>query len=159
MTDTNVVVLKGRLTRTCELKYTQSQRPFVNFSIAVNDSIKNANTGEWENRPSYFDVTVWGKYGESVAKYLVKGREVLVQGKLRQDRWQGSDGKTQSRINVISENLELLREPKGRNAQAENLPPPPPADTPSFDQMPPSAGPFAPPQDSDNPFDDAQPVF
>ena len=153
MSDTNIVVIKGRLTRPAELKYTQGQRPFVNFSLAVNDSIKNTNTGEWENRPSFFDVTVWGKYGESVAKYMTKGREVLVTGRLRQERWQGNDGKTQTRVCVISENMELLRESKGTK-QAEELTPPQagntPPDAPSFDNLPPS---------DVNGYTDPQPIF
>lgn len=158
MSDTNIAVLKGRLTRAAELKYTQAQKPFVNFSIAVNDSIKNSTTGEWESRPNFFDVTVWGKYGESTAKHLTKGREVLVAGRLRQERWQDQSGKTQSRIVIVSENLELLREPKGNTSSTAQTPPPP-SDMPDFGQMPPAGSPFAPPTDEDNPFADATPVY
>lgn len=145
MSDTNIVVLKGRLTKSAELKYTQGQRPYVTFSIAVNDSIKNQTTGEWESRPNFFDVTVWGKYGESVAKYMGRGREVLVTGRLRQDRWQDQNGQTKSRITVVSENMELLREPKGGQSASDN--PPPPSDAPDF-----------PPPEQDAPPSDA-PVF
>lgn len=161
MNDTNIVVLKGRLTKPCELKYTQNQRPFVNFSVAVNESIKNSATGEWESRPNFFDVTLWGNYGASIAKYLTKGREVLVSGRLRQDRWQDQNGKTQSRVTVVSENLELLREPKGSdgNNSQEQPAPPLPDDAPNFDNASPSGNPFGPPTDDDNPFQDSTPVF
>ena len=76
MSDTNIVCIKGRLTKSAELKYTQNQKPFVSFSIAVNESVKDGATGEWSSRANYFDVTAWGKYGEAVAKYMTKGREI-----------------------------------------------------------------------------------
>ena len=141
MSDTNVVILKGRLIKSAELKYTKDQKPFVNFSLAVNDSIKNQTTGEWENRPNFFDATSWGKYAESVAKYMTKGREILITGRLKQGRWNNAEGKPQSRISIFCENFELLREPKGNTGNAGSAPqayPPEPQDAPNFDGLPPS---------------------
>lgn len=142
MSDTNMVCIKGRLTKSAELKYTQNQKPFVSFSIAVNESIKDGATGEWSSRPNYFDVTAWGKYGEAVAKYMTKGREILIAGHLRQDRWTNQEGKTQTRVGIIADNFELLREPKGSSASPNEAPQqtPPPDDAPSFGEFPPPEG-------------------
>ena len=142
MSDTNIVCIKGRLTKSAELKYTQNQKPFVNFSIAVNESIKDSATGEWSSRANYFDVTAWGKYGEAVAKYMTKGREILISGHLRQDRWTNQEGKTQTRVGIIADNFELLREPKGTPASPNEAPQqtPPPDDAPSFGEFPPPEG-------------------
>ena len=143
MSDTNIVCIKGRLTKSAELKYTQNQKPFVSFSIAVNESIKDGATGEWSSRANYFDVTAWGKYGEAVAKYMTKGREILISGHLRQDRWTNQEGKTQTRVGIVADNFELLREPKGSNPASPNDTPqqtPPPDDAPSFGEFPPPEG-------------------
>lgn len=142
MSDTNIVCIKGRLTKSAELKYTQNQKPFVSFSIAVNESVKDGATGEWSSRANYFDVTAWGKYGEAVAKYMTKGREILIDGHLRQDRWTNQEGKTQTRVGIIADNFELLREPKGTPASPNEAPQqtPPPDDAPSFGEFPPPEG-------------------
>lgn len=142
MSDTNIVCIKGRLTKSAELKYTQNQKPFVSFSIAVNESIKDGATGEWSSRANYFDVTAWGKYGEAVAKYMTKGREILIAGHLRQDRWTNQEGKTQTRVGIVADNFELLREPKGSSASPNEAPQqtPPPDDAPSFGEFPPPEG-------------------
>ena len=142
MSDTNIVCIKGRLTRSAELKYTQNQKPFVSFSIAVNESVKDGTTGEWSSRANYFDVTAWGKYGEAVAKYMTKGREILIGGHLRQDRWTNQEGKTQTRVGIVADNFELLREPKGNPASPNEAPQqtPPPDDAPSFGEFPPPEG-------------------
>ena len=142
MSDTNIVCIKGRLTKSAELKYTQNQKPFVSFSIAVNESIKDGATGEWSSRANYFDVTAWGKYGEAVAKYMTKGREILIGGHLRQVRWTNQEGKTQTRVGIIADNFELLREPKGTPASPNEAPQqtPPPDDAPSFGEFPPPEG-------------------
>lgn len=142
MSDTNIVCIKGRLTKSAELKYTQNQKPFVSFSIAVNESIKDGATGEWSSRANYFDVTAWGKYGEAVAKYMTKGREILIGGRLRQDRWTNQEGKTQTRVGIVADNFELLREPKGNPASPNEAPQqtPPPDDAPNFGEFPPPEG-------------------
>lgn len=143
MSDTNIVCIKGRLTKSVELKYTQKQKSFVSFSIAVNESVKDGATDEWSSRANYFDVTAWGKYGEAVAKYMTKGREILISGHLRQDRWTNADGSIKSRVGIVADNFELLREPKGSTPVSPNEAPqqtPPPDDAPSFGEFPPPEG-------------------
>lgn len=105
MADINCVVLVGRLTRDAELKYTNNGYPVCNFSIAVNRRRKNGDV--WEDEASFFDVVLWGKLGEALNQYLVKGKQVSVSGELRQNRWE-QDGQTRSRVEVVATNLQLL---------------------------------------------------
>lgn len=92
MQDTNVAVLVGNLTRDPELRATASGTPVCKLRIAVNGRRKDASSGEWRERPNYFDVTVWGRRGESCAEYLSKGRKVCVSGELEWREWEASDG-------------------------------------------------------------------
>jgi single-strand DNA-binding protein len=103
--DINHVVLVGRLTRDAELKYTANGQAVCKFSIAVNRSRKNGD--QWVDEASFFDVTLWGRQGEAVNQYLVKGKQVGIDGELRQDRWE-QDGQKRSRVDIVANNLQLL---------------------------------------------------
>ncbi|MDR1586508.1 MAG: single-stranded DNA-binding protein [Treponema sp.] len=105
MADLNHVVLIGRLTRDAELKYTANGQAVCKFSIAVNRRRKNGD--QWEDEANFFDVVVWGRQGESLSQYLVKGKMVGVDGELRQDRWQ-QDGQNRSKVEIIANYLQLL---------------------------------------------------
>jgi single-strand DNA-binding protein len=105
MADLNHVVLIGRLTRDAELKYTANGQAVCKFSIAVNRRRKNGD--QWEDEANFFDIVVWGRQGESLNQYLVKGKMVGVDGELRQDRWQ-QDGQNRSKVEIIANYLQLL---------------------------------------------------
>ena len=105
MRDVNIVVLVGRLTRDAELKYTNSGQPICRFSLAVNRSRKQGD--QWVEEASFFDVDYWGKGGEAVNQYLVKGKQVAVEGELRQDRWE-QDGQARSKVIISASNVQLL---------------------------------------------------
>ena len=105
MIDINSVVLIGRLTRDADLKYTSGGTPVCKFSIAVNRSVKREGT--WEDEANFFDIVLWGKQGESLNKYLLKGKQVAVLGELRQDRWQ-QDGQNRSKVEIIANSIQLL---------------------------------------------------
>jgi single-strand DNA-binding protein len=111
MADINHVVLVGRLTRDAELKYTASGQAVCKFSLAINRRRKNGD--QWENEANYFDIVLWGKMGEAVAKLLVKGKTVGVDGELRQDRWQQQDGQNRSKVEIVASNVQLLGSPGG----------------------------------------------
>ncbi len=103
--DINSVVLVGRLTRDAELKYTNSGTAVCKFSIAVNRSRKTQNG--WEEEAHFFDIVLWGRQGEAIQKYLGKGKQVAVQGDLRQSRWE-QNGQTRSRVEIHAQNVQLL---------------------------------------------------
>jgi single-strand DNA-binding protein len=105
MADLNHVILIGRLTRDAELKYTAGGQAVCKFSIAVNRRRKNGD--QWEDEANFFDIVVWGRQGESLNQYLVKGKMVGVDGELRQDRWQ-QDGQNRSKVEIVANYLQLL---------------------------------------------------
>jgi len=105
MADINHVVLIGRLTRDSELKYTAGGQAVCKFSIAVNRRKKQGE--QWVEEPNFFDIVLWGRQGESLNQYLVKGKQVGIDGELRQDRWE-QDGQNRSRVEIVANNLQLL---------------------------------------------------
>ncbi len=108
MSDINVIVLIGRLTRDSELKYTPSGLPICRFSIAVNRSKKQDD--QWVDEPHYFDIEFYGKSAEGLSKYLLKGRQVAVHGELRQDRWE-KDGQQRSKVVIVAATIRPLGSP------------------------------------------------
>lgn len=105
MSNTNILALVGRLTRDAELSYTNNGTAKAAFSIAVNRSVKKGDA--WTDEASFFDLTLWGKTAEGLAKYMAKGQLVAVQGSLKQERWE-KDGQKQSRVAIHVDNIELL---------------------------------------------------
>jgi single-strand DNA-binding protein len=105
MIDLNRVVLIGRLTRDAELKYTANGQAVCKFSIAVNRRKKSGE--QWVDEANFFDIVVWGRQGESLNQYLVKGKQVGIDGELRQDRWE-QDGQNRSKVEVVVNNIQLL---------------------------------------------------
>lgn len=104
--DINRVVLVGRLTRDAELKYSNSGLAICAFSVAVNSSRKQGD--EWVEEANFFDITVFGRQGEAIQRYLVKGQQVGVDGRLKQDRWQTPEGQNRSKVAIIADNVRLL---------------------------------------------------
>ncbi len=105
MADVNHVVLIGRLTRDAELKYTSGGVPVCKFSIAINRRKKSGD--EWVEEVHFFDIVVWGRQGEALNQYLVKGKQVAIEGELRQNRWE-QDGQSRSKVEIVANNLQLL---------------------------------------------------
>jgi single-strand DNA-binding protein len=105
MADINHVTLIGRLTRDAELRYTAGGQAVCKFSIAVNRRRKNGD--QWEDEANFFDIVLWGRQGEALNQYLVKGKMIGLEGELRQDRWQ-QDGQNRSKVEIVANNLQLL---------------------------------------------------
>ena len=108
MTDLNSVIEIGRLTRDIserDFAYTTAGKARLNLSIAVNRSEKRG--GEWADKVSFFDVTVWGKTAENIRPYLHKGKQIAVYGYLDQQRWE-KDGVKYSKVVIIADNVQLL---------------------------------------------------
>ena len=92
MANINRVVLVGNLTRDPELRHTPSGTAVCSLRLAVNTRRKDGATGEWTEKPNYFDITVWGNQGENCAQYLAKGRPVAIDGRLEWREWDAQDG-------------------------------------------------------------------
>lgn len=108
MSDVNIAVLVGRLTRDAELKYTNSGSSVCRFSIAINRRKKQGE--QWIDEPHFFEVDYWGKGAEAISQYLTKGKQVAVEGELRQDRWE-QDGQARSKVIISANNVQLLGSP------------------------------------------------
>ena len=108
MTDINHVMLIGRLTKDLDDRsfgYVGNGQCRANVSIAVNRSRKNGDN--WVDEVSYFDVTIWGKQAENLKPYLTKGKQIAVEGFLKQDRWE-KDGQKFSKVTITANNVQLL---------------------------------------------------
>ena len=108
MTDINHVILIGRITQDLNEQsfgYTNNGQAKANISIAVNRSKKQGE--EWVEEVSYFQITIWGKTAENLKPYLTKGKQIAVDGYLKQDRWE-KDGQKQSRVSIVATNVQLL---------------------------------------------------
>ncbi|MGL4525032.1 MAG: single-stranded DNA-binding protein [Spirochaetia bacterium] len=106
MTDINNLTIMGRLTKDCEMKYSSGGMAIVSFSIAVNLSERDSS-GQWEDKASFFDVTLFGNQAESLSSYLAKAQQVCVQGHLKQERW-NSDGVMHSRVKIVANRVNLV---------------------------------------------------
>ncbi|RKX79217.1 MAG: single-stranded DNA-binding protein [Spirochaetes bacterium] len=114
MTDINRVILVGRLTRDAELRYTNAGTPVSKFSLAVNRRRKSGDM--WVDDPNFFNIVLWGKAAEALNQYLVKGKQVAIDGELRQSKWE-QDGQMRSRVEINANNIQLLSGVRGAQPQ------------------------------------------
>ncbi len=106
MANYNRVILAGNLTRDPEVRYLQSGTAVCDMSIAINRRYKTSS-GETQEETCFVDITVWGKQAEYCGQYLQKGRSVLVEGRLKLDRWE-KDGQKHSRLSVVADRVQFL---------------------------------------------------
>ena len=105
-TDINHVTLVGRLTRDAEIRYSGSGFPITTLSLALTATRKKGD--DWVEESHFFDCTVLGKQGEALKDYLLKGKQIAVDGKLRQERWEQDDGNKRSKVVILVDNIQLL---------------------------------------------------
>lgn len=107
-TNINRVVLTGNLTRDPELRSLASGMSVCSLRIACNTRRKNNASGEWEEKPNYFDVTVWGGQGENCARFLSKGRPIALDGRLEWREWTTQDGQKRQSVDIIADSVQFL---------------------------------------------------
>ena len=100
MASYNRVVLVGNLTRDTELRYISSGTAVTEIGLAVNDRRKN-QAGEWVDETQFIDITLWARTAEVASEYLSKGSSVLIEGRLKLDRWE-KDGQKFSKLREVS---------------------------------------------------------
>ena len=136
----NRVVLTGNLTRDPELRSLPSGMSVCSLRLAVNTRRKGAS-GDWEDKPNYFDVTVWGAQGENCAQYLSKGRPVAVDGRLEWREWETENGQKRQAIDIIADSVQFLGSREGGENGGRFTPQSDvPADTADFAPAPVAAG-------------------
>lgn len=111
-TNINRVVITGNLTRDPELRSTNSGTPVCSLRVACNTRRKDAS-GQWVDKPNYFDVTVWGAQGENCATYLQKGRPVAVDGRLEWREWDDPSGNKRQAIDIVADSVQFLGSREG----------------------------------------------
>lgn len=107
-TNINRVVITGNLTADPELRSLPSGSSVCSLRIACNTRRKNNSTGEWEDKPNYFNVTVWGAQGENCARFLSKGRPVAIDGRLEWREWETQDGAKRQAVDIIADSVQFL---------------------------------------------------
>lgn len=151
--DINTVTVSGNLTRDPEVRAVPSSGQSVcSLRIAHNERFKNAE-GEWADRTSYFDVTIWSGLGEWMGRNLRKGQKVVVSGRLKWREWDGPDGQKRQAVDITADSVvPVVREDRGGGgsngfAARSDVP----ADTSDYQPAASGAGRAGPP-DEDIPF-------
>lgn len=119
MSDLAVAVIVGRLTRDAELKYTNSGQAVCHFSVAT--SAKRKKGDQWVEEASFWDVDYWGKGGEGINQYLVKGKQVAIEGSMRQDTRE-QDGQTRKKTLITANSVQLLGGGQGNGQEGQRRP-------------------------------------
>lgn len=108
MQNVNRVVMTGNLTRDPELKTTGGGTSVCSMRLAVNGRIKDGGSGEWRDKPNFFDVVCFGAQADNCNKYLSKGRPIALDGRLDWREWQTDGGDKRQAVQVIAENVQFL---------------------------------------------------
>ena len=108
MANINRVILTGNLTADPELSTLASGTSVCRLRLAVNRRYKDQSSGEWSEKPNYFDIKVWGAQGENCATYLSKGRPVAVDGRLEWREWEAQDGTKRQAVEIVADTVQFL---------------------------------------------------
>jgi single-strand DNA-binding protein len=107
MSDLNRVIIVGRLTRDPEVRYTSGGMPIVNLGLASDTRQKDGASGQWVEKPNFFDVVGFGERFEKLAQHLEKGRRIGIDGSLRWSSWE-TDGQKRSKVEIIADSIQFL---------------------------------------------------
>lgn len=153
----NRVIITGNLTSDPDLRALPSGTSVCKLRVAVNTRRKDSSSGEWVDKPNYFDVTVWGAQGENCARYLSKGRPVAVDGRLEWREWETKEGAKRQAVDIVADTVQFLSSPRddGGSSGGSGFTPRSdvPADADADFAGTPASGPRTPvPDDDDIPF-------
>lgn len=110
----NKVMIIGHLGRDPEMRFTPSMRPVTNFSVATSRSW-NTSDGERRTETEWFNVVAWGSLAEICNKYLSKGQQVYIEGRLQTRRWEDDDGNKRSTVEVVAKEMIMLGDRKKKS--------------------------------------------
>ena len=149
--DINTVTVSGNLTREPELRNLPSGQSVCQLRIAHNDRYKDSS-GQWADRPAYFDVTIWSGLGEWMGRNLTKGQKVVVSGRLKWREW-GEEGNKRQAVEISADSVvPVVRDGGGGGGQSNGFTPRSdvPANVDDFQAV--STGGGRAPADDDIPF-------
>ena len=139
----NSVSISGNLGRDPELRVTPTGTSVLSLSVAVNDRVRDQQTGEWRDRANWVDVVVFGSRADGIAPFLAKGSKVAVSGRLRWSQWQDKQtGTNRSKLEVIADEVVFLTPQQQPTNQAPQQAPQGRAYAPQATQAAPA---YAPP--------------
>ena len=116
----NKVFLIGRLTRDPEIRFLPSGSQVTSFTIAVNRAYRVNN--EWREETYFFDIEAFGFLAERLGKQLNKGTQVLIEGQLRQDRWETAGGDKRTKVKIVADKVNILSGKAERTEKKEEEP-------------------------------------
>jgi single-strand DNA-binding protein len=117
----NKVILIGRLGADPEVRFTTSGTQVVQFNLATSEAVKT-DEGKWEERPEWHRVVVFERLAENCAKFLSKGREVYIEGKLRTRQWEDNQGIKRYTTEIVARDVQFLGGTGGQARQANSVP-------------------------------------
>jgi single-strand DNA-binding protein len=119
MASVNRVIVMGNLTRDPELRFAPSGAAVASFGLGINRRFRDS-AGTQKEEATFVEIVAWGRQAELCGEYLGKGRLVLIEGRLRQERWETKEGDSRSALKVVAERVQFL--PNGRPQAAEEDP-------------------------------------
>jgi single-strand DNA-binding protein len=119
--DINRVTLVGRLTRDPELRHLPSGTPVLQLGLANNGRQKD-ESGNWTDKPNFFDVKVFGNQAEMLAQHLAKGRRVGIDGRLDWSSWEAQDGTKRSKVEIVASQVQFLDSRGDGESQSQYIP-------------------------------------
>ena len=113
----NKAVIVGTLGKDPEIRYAQNGNAVVNISVATNESWKDRQTGEAQERTEWHRIVIFGKLGEIASQYLKKGSQAYFEGKIKTSKWQDDNGNDRYSTQIVANEMEML----GRRTDAEQV--------------------------------------
>lgn len=104
----NRIIMVGNLTRDPEHKQLSSGQSVCRLGIASNRQFRNRQSGDMVQEVCYIDIDVWGPQADSCNQYLAKGRQILVEGRIKYDSWQDQDGKNRNKHSIVADRVVFL---------------------------------------------------
>lgn len=114
----NKAVVIGNITKDPELKTTPSGATVCTFSIATNRTWFDKNTSTKKEEVEFHNIVAWGKTAELIKQYMIKGSQILIEGRLQTRTWEGKDGKKNYRTEIVCENMQFGSSPGNRTTPA-----------------------------------------
>jgi len=115
----NKITIIGNLGRDPELRYTPQGTAVCDFSVAVNDRRRD-KAGEWQDVTTWFKITFWGKQAENASKYLTKGRQAYIEGRLQVEEWTDRDGNNRYTLAVQGSDIQFLGDGRGEASEQQH---------------------------------------
>ena len=114
----NKAILIGRLGKDPEIRYTQSQTPVTNFSLATSERRKDPQSGNWLEQTEWHNIVTFGKTAENCSNFLKKGREVYIEGRIQTRKWQDKEGKDRWTTEIVANTVQFLGGRDGAGADS-----------------------------------------